>query len=64
MIYRWKGMDVYFLLVFTEWNFDVCKKSYGQLSDQRSETDNNRVALFWLYLEILKPIQTVMKYYE
>ena len=47
IIYRWKGMEVYFLLQFMEWHFNVCRKSYGQWSDQRSETDNNRVALFW-----------------
>ena len=40
------GMDVYILLDFTEWHLDVCRKCYGQLSDQRSEMDNNRVALF------------------
>ena len=33
---------------FIEWHFDVCRKRYGQLSDQRLETNNNRVALFWL----------------
>ena len=47
IIYRWKGMEVYFLLQFMEWHFNVCRKSYGQWSDQRSEMDNNRVALFW-----------------
>jgi hypothetical protein len=35
-----------FLLVFTEGHFDVCRKSYGHLSDQRSDTDNSCDALF------------------
>ena len=25
IIYRWKEMDIYFLLVFTEWHLDVCR---------------------------------------
>ena len=46
IIYRWKGMEVYFLLQFMEWHFDVCRKSYGQLSDQRSDSDDSSDALF------------------
>ena len=44
MIYRWKGMQVYFLLQFMEWQFDVCRKRYGQMSDQRSDLSNNNIA--------------------
>ena len=46
MIYRWKGMEVYFLLQFMEWHFDVCRKIYGQLSDQWSDSDHSCDALF------------------
>ena len=46
IIYRWKGMEVYFLLQFMEWHFDVCRKRYGQLSDQRSYSDDSCDALF------------------
>jgi len=46
IIYRWKGMDVYFLLVFIEWHFNICAKSYGQRSDQRSETTTAELPCF------------------
>ena len=33
MIYRWKGIEVYFILLFMEWGFDVYRRRYGYLSD-------------------------------
>ena len=44
MIYCWKGIEVFNLLQFTKRGFDVCRKRYGQKSDERSNIDNNKMS--------------------
>ncbi|PRQ24277.1 hypothetical protein RchiOBHm_Chr6g0270591 [Rosa chinensis] len=41
-LYQWKATDVYFLLNFTDLNFDTSRESYDYLSEDRSDRKSAR----------------------